>query len=311
MQHVFARDRADLGPAAAAQRAAEDIERYGTQPPTRPLEEALGDLWAAWTREADLQERHHRLVDQRDALQHVAAIHARYTPQRDRLRDDASNARQAWLQARQQVADLDTALQTKTADLRSRIWGAWHQELVQARRTAEVVRDGAGRLGQHRRQVREASTELAAFAQRWHPAVPDLPTDPAELADQVMWLHGRLVEGPINAYIDRQVADAHPHADQICKAERDADTACNRAEGSRTQLQEAMHAELSPYGLTAHARDATGRLDAVVDELAAVEGDLRTASSRVQALTSEPSLRTLPTGGLDGEHDRWAADRLA
>ena len=41
-EQVFARDRADLGPAAAAEQAAEDIERYGTQPPTRPLEEVLG-----------------------------------------------------------------------------------------------------------------------------------------------------------------------------------------------------------------------------------------------------------------------------
>ncbi|UUZ61580.1 ATP-dependent DNA helicase [Nocardioides sp. B-3] len=46
-EQVFARDRADLGPAAAAQQAAEDIERYGTQPPTRRLEEVLADLWTA------------------------------------------------------------------------------------------------------------------------------------------------------------------------------------------------------------------------------------------------------------------------
>ena len=55
---VFGRDRADLGPAAAAERAAEDIDRYGTQQPTRPLDEVLGDLWAAWTRQADLHDQH-------------------------------------------------------------------------------------------------------------------------------------------------------------------------------------------------------------------------------------------------------------
>lgn len=33
---VFARDRADLGPAHAAQLAAEDIERYGPTAPRRP-----------------------------------------------------------------------------------------------------------------------------------------------------------------------------------------------------------------------------------------------------------------------------------
>ncbi|MCW2833657.1 MAG: ATP-dependent exoDNAse [Nocardioides sp.] len=43
-EQVFARDRADLGPAAAAHQAAEEIERYGTQPPARPLEEVLDDL---------------------------------------------------------------------------------------------------------------------------------------------------------------------------------------------------------------------------------------------------------------------------
>ena len=74
-EQVFARDRADLGPAAAAARAAEDIERYGTQQPTRPLQEVLDDLWTAWTRQADLHERHQRLAGEREALQQVAAIH--------------------------------------------------------------------------------------------------------------------------------------------------------------------------------------------------------------------------------------------
>jgi exodeoxyribonuclease V alpha subunit len=34
---VFSRDRADLGPRHAAQRAAEDIERYGPNAPSRPV----------------------------------------------------------------------------------------------------------------------------------------------------------------------------------------------------------------------------------------------------------------------------------
>ena len=269
------------------------------------------DLWTAWTREADLHERHQRLVEERDALQHVAAIHARYTPDRDRLSGEEVNARRGWLDARQQVADLDAALKSRTADLQTRIWGAWHQELAQARGTAEVVRDGAGRLGQHRRQAREASNELTAFAQRWHPALPDLPTSPAELAEQVMWLHGRRVDDPINAYIARTVADAHPDADQIRDAERHAYTAYNRAEQARTQLDEIIYAELRPYGRAAHVRDPDDCLTDVTAELADVERDLRTASARIQALASEPSVRTLPDGGLDSEHDRWTADRRA
>ena len=49
---TFGRDRADLGPTHAAQRAAEDLERYA---PHRPLESALGDLRTAWTTEQDLR----------------------------------------------------------------------------------------------------------------------------------------------------------------------------------------------------------------------------------------------------------------
>lgn len=310
-EQVSARDRADLGPAAAAQQAAEDIERYGTQPPTRPLEEVLGDLWTAWTREADLQERHQRLVGERDDLQHVAAIHGRFRPDRDRLSGDEVNARRNWLDARQQVTDLDTALKSETADLQTRVWGAWHQELAQARRTAEVVRDGAGRLGQHRRQVREASNELTAFAQRWHPVVPDLPTGPGEIAEHVMGLHGRRVNDQINAYIARTVADAHPDADKIRDTERHADTAYNRAEQARTQLDNAMYAELRSYGPAAHVGDPGDCLTDVTAELANVERDLRTATSRLRAVANEPSIRTLPNGGLASEHDRWAADRRA
>ena len=101
---VFGRDRADLGPAAAAERAAEDIDRYGTQQPTRPLDEVLADLRAAWTRQADLHEQHQRLAGERDALRQVAAIQARYTPDRERLHSDEVDARRRWLEARQQVA---------------------------------------------------------------------------------------------------------------------------------------------------------------------------------------------------------------
>ena len=308
-EQVFARDRADLGPAAAAQQAAEDIERYGTQPPTRPLEEVLTDLRAAWARQAELQERQQRLVAERDELQQVLAIHARYAPRCDRLRTVETNARRRWLDARQRVDDLDTTLEAETTVLEERVWATWRQDVAQARNSAEIVRDGAGRLGQRRRQVRDAQADLTAFAERWHPVVTDLPTDPVDLATEVRWLHGRRVEDQINAYIDRTVAGSHPDADRIRHAERDAQTAYEGAERSRTQLDNAMYAELRPYGRAAHVRDPDDRLTAVTTELADVERDLRTASARVQAIASEPSVRTLPDGGLDSEHDRWTADR--
>jgi hypothetical protein len=308
---VFGRDRADLGPAAAAEQAAEDIERYGTQPPTRSLDEVLTDLWDAWTRQADLHEQHHRLAGERDALQQVAAIQARYTPDAERLHGDEVDARRGWLEARQQVHELEAALTSETADLQTRVWGAWRQELSQAQRAAEVVRDGVGRLGQHRRQVRGAGAELIAFADRWHPAVPDLATDPVELADQIRWRQGRRVEDPINTFVARTVADAHPDADQIRQIERDAHASYEQAERSRSHVEAAMYAELRPYGPAAHTRDVDGRLAAVVDRLARVRRDLQTATARVDVLEREPAVRTLRPGGIDGERERWAADLVA
>jgi hypothetical protein len=310
-EEVFARDRADLGPTAAAERAVEDLERYGTQKPTRPLDQVVADLWAAWSRQADLHEHHQRLAGERDALQQVAAIQARYAPDRERLHSAEVGARRRWLEARQRVVDIEASMTSEEADLQTQLWGAWRQELAQAQRAAEVVRDGAGRLGQHRRQVRDAGAELTAFAARWHPALPDLATDPVELATQVMWLHGRRVEDPINAFVAREVADAHPDADQLREAERVAHAAYERAERSRTHLDEVRYAELRPHGQAAHTRDAGGRLTAVVDQLAGVQRDLRTATTRVEVLERDPAVRALPRAGVDGERERWAADRQA
>ena len=310
-EQVFARDRADLGPAAAARQAAEDIERYGTQPPTRSLEEVLADLWTAWSRKADLHEQQQRLFGERDDLHQVVAIHARYAPHRDRLRSDAASAGHNWQQARHRVDDLDTALKAETTDLQERVWATWRQDLARARSSAEIVREGAGRLGQRRRQVRDAQANLKAFAECWHLVLADLPTNPAELADEVRRQHGRRVEDQINAYVDRAVAAAHPDADQIRDAERDAHAAYERAEKARTQIDNAMYADGRPYGRAAHVRDPGDCLTSVTAELVDVERDLRTATSRARALANEPSIRTLPGEGLDAQRDRWAADRRA
>ena len=43
---VFARDRADLGPAHAAEQAAAEAERYAQ---LRPLDDVLDELRQAWT----------------------------------------------------------------------------------------------------------------------------------------------------------------------------------------------------------------------------------------------------------------------
>ncbi len=87
---TFGRDRADLGPEHAAQRAAEDLDRYA---PHRPFEAALADLRAAWATQRELEHalarsemRHAFMTDYGDeAPDLVADFQARVDEVREQL----------------------------------------------------------------------------------------------------------------------------------------------------------------------------------------------------------------------------------
>ena len=173
------------------------------------------------------------------------------------------------------------------------------------------LNQGAGRFGHRRRQVHTATDELTAFAERWRPVHPDLPTDPAEVAQQVAWLHGHHIDEQINTYATRSVTSAHPEAVTIRQVEHAARAAFEAAPKARRRFDTTLPTELRPYGRIAHLPDPVGRLTTVTDQLAAVEQNLTTATTRVDRLQNEPIFRTLLADGLETEHDRWAADRTA
>lgn len=64
---AFSRDRADLGPAHAAQLATTEAAKYV---PLRPVEQIQTALWKTWTRQADLAQARQRWVRQRQHLIH-------------------------------------------------------------------------------------------------------------------------------------------------------------------------------------------------------------------------------------------------
>ncbi len=90
---TFSRDRADLGPAHAARRAAEDLDRYA---PHRPLEPALADLRAAWRTEQDLHDALARCESRYGSMatygEPPAAWVAANRAYQDRLRDQLTTA---------------------------------------------------------------------------------------------------------------------------------------------------------------------------------------------------------------------------
>jgi len=308
---VFGRDRADLGPAVAAQRAAQDVDRYGAQISARPLDDILADLRVAWTQQTDLTEQCDRLASERDALQRVAAIQARYATDQQRLEADQSTAKTQWLTARSRVSNLERTLTNEVADLRTRVWDTWRHDLAQVQRAAGVLEQGAGRFGQGRRQVQAAKEELTEFAQRWRPVHPDLPTDPIELVRQVRWLHDGRVEDRIDAYVGRRITETHPDADRVRHAEHDAWVVYEVAEKARTRLDNTLYDEIRHYGRVAHVPDPGRRLATIAEQLAAIEDDLTTAAARVHRLQNVPAIRGLPEGALGAEHRRWAGERAA
>ena len=132
---TFSRDRADLGPAHAAMRAAEDLERYA---PHRPLEAALADLRAAWTDEQDL----------RDAL-------ARYQ-NRHELMAEIGEPDPTWVaQLNARIDELRDQLTAATEQLRARL----HEPAIRALPTWRLEQEHAEWL-----QQRREDQQLAAQA---------------------------------------------------------------------------------------------------------------------------------------------------
>jgi len=129
---AFSRGRADLGPAHAAQRAAEDVERYG---PQRPLSAALADLRAAWTEEQQYRGAVERTTQRRSvvaaygaaAANRVAEIDEEITEYRGLV--DAANGK---VRERLREPAIRALGPARIADERT----AWIQELAAARQAA-------------------------------------------------------------------------------------------------------------------------------------------------------------------------------
>jgi conjugative relaxase-like TrwC/TraI family protein len=118
---TFGRDRADLGPAHAAQRAAEDVDRYA---PHRPLAAALADLRSAWTAEEDARSAIHRAAQRRDTV-------AAYGP------PAAGRVAEINAEINAEIADYTALFDAATEHVRARLREPAIRTLPQARIDAE------------------------------------------------------------------------------------------------------------------------------------------------------------------------------
>jgi exodeoxyribonuclease V alpha subunit len=298
---VFARDRADLGPAHAAQLAATEAARYA---PSRPLAEVLAELRAAWKAEQRCLQRLAYWTPQRDTLREVVA---RETPHAGELANLQAAREQAAItaeQAKQQAAASGAAVAAHADRLRDTLLARWDGERPATRAAASTVLDGPGRLGLRRGAVARAGEQLTDWADRWRPHVPSLPTERKDLAEVAGWFDDRpSLWRAIDAAARQAAEQAHPEYAQLRAS---ADAARHAAEQARLALADASRRReerLDPFGPAAWTRDPIGRLTDLQRDIATTRQELIDARARIATLTAEPAVLAQPPDRLDRERE--------
>ncbi|WP_336032482.1 MobF family relaxase [Geodermatophilus sp. FMUSA9-8] len=306
---VFARDRADLGPAHAAQLATAEAARHA---PSRPLEEVLAELRAAWTAEQRCLQRLAYWEPERDTLRDVIALEAPHAAELANLQAAREQTALTAEQAKQQAAASGAAFAAHADRVRDTLLARWDGERPATRAAARTVLDGPGRLGLRRGAVARAGEQLTDWADRWRTHVPSLPTDPRDLAR----LTDRSDDRPalwraLDAAARQAAENAHPEHAQVRAA---ADTARHAAEQVQRALAEASRRRderLGPFGSVAWTPDPAGRLADLQRDIATTRHELTDARTRIVTLTAEPALLALPPERLTRERQAWRTRRSA
>jgi thymidine kinase len=306
---VFARDRADLGPAHATGLAAAEAARYAAP---RPLEDVLAELRTAWTAEQRYLNKLEFQEPLRDTLREVIALEAPHADELANLEAARQQTSIAAEHARRAAADSGTAVAAHTEQVRDTLLARWDGERDAARGAARVMRDGPGRLGLRRGAVARAGEQLTDWADRWRPHVPSLPTEPGELAPVAGWFDDRPALWEAFSTSARLIAEhAHPDHAQLCAV---ADAARNAHERARRALAEATRRRderLDSFGPAAGTSDPAGRLADLQCDIAAARQELTDTRTRIAALTAEPALLAQPPDRLARERAAWRTRRAA
>jgi hypothetical protein len=312
---VFARDRADLGPAHAAGLAAAEAARYA---PSRPLAQVVADLYRAWTVEQNCLDRLAFWQPRHDQLREVVALEAPHFGELDRLKVAWERAAIAAEQAHQRAQASAAAITTHADRLRDDLLHSWDDERQAARAAAKVVLDGPGRLGLRRAAVARAGEQLTDWAYRWRPHVPTLPSDVQQLAHTANWFDNRPALWHAFDTSARPAAEqAHPEHAGLHDAADAARQERDQAWSALTEAQRQRDQRLRRMGPAAWTPDPEARLTEMDRDIAATRQELTDARARIATLTAErlavptaeAALQTQPENRLTQEHDAWRARR--
>jgi len=304
---VFARDRADLGPAHAARQAETEAARYAEP---RPLEQVLAELHRWWTLEQDCLDRLAHQEQRRDLLRKIVPLRAARDREVPPLEDVHRQARETAHQAQLNADAAKTVLTRETDRIRDSLISSWDAQRDTARRHAQTIRDGTGRFGQRGANVTRAKQELTVWADAWRPTVPDLPVDTERLVDRLLLLFENRYElyDTLDHAARPQAVDAHPDA---VAALADAESA---AQMSRTAWQTYCDSDtyydraLGHYGNLARTEHPEKALDDAERADEAISSRLTATQSKLANLHGEPAIRILPVARLEQERAAWRLD---
>lgn len=304
---VFARDRADLGPAHAAELAATEAARYA---PLRPLEEALDDLHQTWTVEQNCLERLAAAEQRRNLLVDVVALTADRDATVPPLKQTYHVARLAAHDAQQRAEQLGDVVGTEADGIAADLRRAWDQQRNAASQAARIVRDGPGRLGQRRSAVRQAEHDLERWSATWQPYLPSMPTDRAAVVAFAAWFDDTpRIHEAFDSYARDIAEHAHPEF-RVVRVE--AESAVQRRDEAWRAWRETsgrLEVTLSHYDRLAHHRDPAGYLAETEQAITTTRAPLDTAQQQVSSLLAEPTLRAQPAERIATERYQWRTDR--
>ncbi|MGH8961813.1 MAG: ATP-dependent DNA helicase, partial [Jatrophihabitantaceae bacterium] len=304
---VFGRDRADLGPAHAAELAAQEADRYAR---LRPLEEVIDELRQAWTIEANAQTRLDDARHRRDLLRDILTISEHRDAIVPTMRRAYDDARAMADTSSARLRQVEPVVVAHAAELASTLKYEWDAQRQPAREAAQTVRHGAGRLGQRRGAVRDAREHLEHWAQTWRPYIPAMPADPDQVVSFAAWFDDTSRhQAAFEAYARTAAERAYPDYLAAQETAQHSSAAKSTAWHELRQTEQHYSMALQHYGTLGMVDDPAAHLAKVEHAIANDKAVLGNARDQIASLRAEPARRAQPVDVLDFARTQWILDR--
>jgi hypothetical protein len=306
---AFSRDRADLGPAHAATRAAHQAAGYTA---ARPLDRVLDELREAWRAQAERQRELDRATALRERITEVIALHAQRERARELHERRDEQARAVAERARATADQSTAALNAHAREIRDELLQRWHDQHRQSRQAGQVVLAGPGWLGHRILAVHRATETLARWSASWQPYLPDMPTSTDRIAYFAIYAsNGHWISDALDRYAHARAEHAHPDHHDLLRAADAAEQHWRQTRRDSFQRRSHLDARLTGYGVLGYTRDLPARLDQADQHIHDAQSRLERVNRRLDRLSNEPAITAQPLGWLERQHDQWRADDAA